>query len=280
MRTLSTLVLRAAGGSGGGADTVACDEWAGCPSTLLRLLPRALGGGGGAIVDSCEAELPSFARLPTRREAASKEETLDGLLERTDALRAGGGGGGDSLLMWPWLEGGADRLGVSEEEAMETTLYTGWPPAFPASVSLSEGDDRLAGSGENSDVSKGLRSWVPDMEGKKPAADGDAKELEAREACAGRRGGGGAGAWTLTRRLEERDLTESSEDLLMDWSVSSCWAADITAGVLAGVVILLSDRPWGCRLGGGGGFLGVGDNAPVAVDVPREAFGGVGGRGG
>ena len=42
-------------------------------------------------------------------------------------------------------------------------------------------------------------------------------ELELRGVCAARRGGGGAGgAWTLTRRLEERERVESNEERRMD----------------------------------------------------------------
>jgi hypothetical protein len=98
--------------------------------------------------------------------------------------------------------------------------------------------------------------------------------LGARGWWLSRRGGGGAGAWTLTRRLEERDRVESAEDLRSERSVSSCWIADAALEVT-----LLSDRPCGCRLGGGAGFLagwGVVAGAPTTV---CDAFGGVGGLG-
>lgn len=48
----------------------------------------------------------------------------------------------------------------------------------------------------------------------KLSADGDAKDADWRDAWwwwFGRRGGGGAGAWMLTRRLEDRDLVESMD---------------------------------------------------------------------
>ena len=51
-------------------------------------------------------------------------------------------------------------------------------------------------------------------------------ELEPHEGWLGRRGGGGAGAWTFARRLEERDLVESKEERRSDASVSSCWTID------------------------------------------------------
>lgn len=54
-----------------------------------------------------------------------------------------------------------------------------------------------------------------------PAKEGELNELDARGAWPGRRGGGGAGAWTLTRRLEERDLVESTDDRRSDGSLSS-----------------------------------------------------------
>lgn len=53
------------------------------------------------------------------------------------------------------------------------------------------------------------------------SAGGKLCELGAREGWLGRRGGGGAGARTLTRRLEERDRVESNEDRLSEESVSS-----------------------------------------------------------
>lgn len=92
-------------------------------------------------------------------------------------------------------------------------------------------------------------------------AGGKENELEARGAWLGLRGGGGAGAWTLARRLEDRDLVESNDDRRIDESASSCWT------------VLLSDRPCGCRLGGGAGFLAAGGAGAIACD----AFGGVGG---
>ena len=52
-------------------------------------------------------------------------------------------------------------------------------------------------------------------------------ELEPRGVCAARRGGGGAGgAWTLTRRLEERERVESNEERRADGSVPSSWSID------------------------------------------------------
>jgi len=51
-------------------------------------------------------------------------------------------------------------------------------------------------------------------------------ELEPRDGWLGRRGGGGAGAWTFARKLEERDLVESTEERLRDASGSSCWTID------------------------------------------------------
>jgi len=90
------------------------------------------------------------------------------------------------------------------------------------------------------------------------------KELEARDTWFGLLGGGGAGACTLTRRLEERERVESCDDRLTDVSTSSESEGGALTGAGAGAVTmieaLLSDLPWGCRLaGGGGGFLGVGD---------------------
>lgn len=63
------------------------------------------------------------------------------------------------------------------------------------------------------------RGEIPDPEGlfslpvyatlEKLTVDGDIKEFDGRGLCVGRRGGGGAGAWMLTRRLEERERVES-----------------------------------------------------------------------
>lgn len=85
-------------------------------STLPRLLPRCLGGGGGGAI-------PSALSLLMRREIASMLDTLGGRPEpllRTEAFRAGGGGGGDSLL-WEWvasrLAGEGSRPGVTLEFA-------------------------------------------------------------------------------------------------------------------------------------------------------------------
>jgi hypothetical protein len=117
--------------------------------------------------------------------------------------------------------------------------------------------------------------------GKVAASPGDVAdggrdcELATREGWLGRRGGGGAGAWMLTRRLEERDLVESSEDRLCDGSVSSCW---ITGAALE--VTLLSNRPWGWRRGGGAGFLVGCGVAAGGLETACDVFGGVGGLGG
>lgn len=116
--------------------------------------------------------------------------------------------------------------------------------------------------------------------GEGSASPGDAFDggrlcrLEARDWWLGRRGGGGAGAWMLTRRLEERDRVESTEDRRSGESVSSCCIAKAALGVT-----LLSDRPCGCRLGGGAGFLlGCGVAAGTLTNA-CDTFGGVGGLG-
>lgn len=101
------------------------------------------------------------------------------------------------------------------------------------------------------------------------AAGGEANEPEARCAWLGRRGGGGAGAWMLTRRLEERDGVESTDERLIRASASSWRSVAAALGT-----VLLPDRPCGCRLGGGGGFLAAG-----VFDTTCDAFGGVGGLG-
>jgi len=66
----------------------------------------------------------------------------------------------------------------------------------------------LAGKGETSGP-EGLFSLPVDATLEKLTVDGDMKEFDGRELCVGRRGGGGAGAWMLTRRLEERERVES-----------------------------------------------------------------------
>jgi hypothetical protein len=98
-------------------------------------------------------------------------------------------------------------------------------------------------------------------------AGGDVSEFEVR--WLGRRGGGGAGAWMLTRKLEERDLVESTEDRRKGESGSSGPTVDCDAAA----VTLLSVRPCGWRLGGGAGFL------DWVFEAVRDGFGGVGGLG-
>jgi hypothetical protein len=100
-------------------------------------------------------------------------------------------------------------------------------------------------------------------------------ELAAREGWPGRRGGGGAGAWMLTRKLDERDLIESREDRLCEGSVSSCWVIGGPAEAT-----LLSERPWGWRRGGGAGFFVPCDAVAGGLEIACDALGGVGGRGG
>jgi hypothetical protein len=85
------------------------------------------------------------------------EWTLGGLLDRVDALRAGGGGGGKCL-----------RWGAPAEE-------TGVSTALISAAMLG------VGRGENSGSSEGLRSLPLGVGLLKLRDDGDMKELEGRE---------------------------------------------------------------------------------------------------
>lgn len=108
-------------------------------------------------------------------------------------------------------------------------------------------------------------------------ADGEVNELDALCPWFGRLGGGGAGAFTFTRMLDERERVESRDDLGGAGSASSTLWGVVDAD--PGVIPLLegglfSVFPCVFRLGGGTGFLG-----PCTVLVLRvwDIFGGVGG---
>lgn len=60
--------------------------------------------------------------------------------------------------------------------------------------------------------SVGLVALLLDAMLEKLRAEGEVKDADWRDPWFGRRGGGGAGAWMLTRRLEERDRVESTEE--------------------------------------------------------------------
>ncbi len=158
-------------------------------STRTELRSRCLGTGGGSralplLLDFLDSSPPSIA--------------ADILFPLTEALRAGGGGGGISFAGVPVVGTGCAGGGggggmVGSMGAGEAEM--GWDRVNgdgSAAVSPIEGGGLMAA------VLRGVCCWL------------------------GRRGGGGAGAWTLTRRLEERDRVESNEDRRSEVSVSSC----------------------------------------------------------
>lgn len=158
-------------------------------------------------------------------------------LLRTDVLRCGGGGGGVNLAK-PALRD-VDELLAS---ALGSLL-----PGLPG----------MAGNGYEGD----LRCVEAGLE-----YEGDCRWLAAR------RGGGGAGPARLTRRLDDRDRCDSSEDLGGSVTASS--------NVSVSVASLLSLLACPCRLGGGAGFLNVEEGFEIGVDAECDALGGVGGLGG
>jgi len=90
-------------------------------------------------------------------------------------------------------------------------------------------------------------------------AEGETKVADWRDEWLGRRGGGGAGAWMLTRRLDERDRVESTEPRRAGSGSSPLGAVVDIAAVAAelgfgAMDALLSVLAWGFLLGGGAGF--------------------------
>jgi hypothetical protein len=203
------------------------------PSKLARLLPLARGGGGGGGA----ALVPSFLSAPVFRPGRpiSTLCTLPGL--RTLEFRAGGGGGGDVLgiaSLPPWLR--PRPIGISPPEL----LFKGVNPS-PAGIESPSLSNELELEGDVIVLCGGLVYELPAL------------------ALCGRRGGGGAGAEMLTRKLSAREWLDSKEDLL--GALSS-----VLAGATA--LALLSLRP--CRLGGGA--AGFRDSVLCDSERGREAL--------
>ena len=187
--------------------------------------------------------------------AGSTPDELGGRAEREERVEGflAGGGGGACLRTDP--TGPRDRAGALVSGPDAGVLV---PVGAGVAVMESGGSSVRPGgsmsSGGDGSGSVGLVALLLEVVLEKLTAEGEVKEADCREPRVGRREGGGAGAWTLTRRLEDRDRVESAEERL----TCSCSLAGEPAapGGLDFVVMddLLSNLAWGVLRGGGVGF--------------------------
>lgn len=200
--------------------------------------------------------LSKLSRLARRTVAASNDETLGGFRERTEAFRAGGGaggGGGRIREAPPWLL--ARRPLVLRVRAGEVALdVSAVCAAASAAVSLA---DRLSWKGRLSVAAASFSLLLLLLNARlvRLGALGDVMIMEARAPGLGRLDGGGTGALLLTRRLDERERVESSDE--REGVVPSSLAEEVSPAPGLGSAEtddLLSALAW-LRLGGGSGFL-------------------------